>query len=114
MCIRDRHNALWKLYESLPAKCYCSGGIKMTQKERRLYLIKELLAEQLNYSEIEIPESVQEQKNLLRSLFNMRPPRPVSKEFLKMCIRDRSSGFVGGLSRIWKFVPPVRCHGTSD
>ena len=56
----------------------------MTQIERRIYLIKELLAEQLNYSEIEIPESVQEQKNLLRSLFNMRPPRPVSKEFLKV------------------------------
>lgn len=54
----------------------------MTQKERRLYLIKELINEQPRYSEIEIPSGENDQKNLLRSLFNVRLPKPVSGEFL--------------------------------
>lgn len=56
----------------------------MTQHERRLYLIRELLHEHPEYSNIDIPENEQEQKNLLRSLFNIRPPRPVSKAFLEI------------------------------
>lgn len=56
----------------------------MTQTERRLFLIKELLREHSAYRNIEIPENTQEQKNLLRSLFNIRPPRSASKEFLKV------------------------------
>lgn len=54
----------------------------MTQTERRKYLIGVLLKEQQQYSEIEIPTSEQEQKNLLRSLFNIRMPLPVTEEFL--------------------------------
>ena len=54
----------------------------MTQEERRIYLIKELLREQPGYADMEIPTDEQEQKNLLRSLFNIRMPKPVSKEFL--------------------------------
>ena len=56
----------------------------MTQTERRLFLMKELLREHPEYRNIEIPEHTQEQKNLLRSLFNIRPPRSASKEFLKV------------------------------
>lgn len=56
----------------------------MTQTERRLFLMKELLREHPEYRNIEIPENTQEQKNLLRSLFNIRPPRSASKEFLKV------------------------------
>ena len=56
----------------------------MTQIERRLFLIKELLREHPAYRNIEIPENTQEQKNLLRSLFNIRPPRSAWKEFLKV------------------------------
>lgn len=48
----------------------------MTQTERRLFLIQELLKEQQQYSKIEIPPSEQEQKYLLRSLFNIRMPSP--------------------------------------
>ena len=48
----------------------------MTQDERRIYLIHELLLEQPQYSDIEIPADEQEQKNLLRSLFNIRMPLP--------------------------------------
>lgn len=54
----------------------------MTQTERRKYLISALLKEQPQYSEIEIPSNEQEQKTLLRSLFNIRMPIPVTDEFL--------------------------------
>lgn len=54
----------------------------MTQQERRLYLIRELLKEQPRYRGMELPQDEQEQKQLLRSLFNIRMPRPVSREFL--------------------------------
>ena len=53
----------------------------MTQKERRSYLIRELQKEQPKYRDIEIPQSEQEQKRLLRSLLNVRMPQPVSREF---------------------------------
>lgn len=56
----------------------------MTQEERRLYLIKELLCEQPGYENMKIPKDEQEQKNMLRSLFNIRPPRPVASGFLEV------------------------------
>ena len=54
----------------------------MTQEERRLYLIEELLKEG-NYED-KIPQDVQGQRNLLRSLMNVRDRLPVSEEFLKI------------------------------
>lgn len=54
----------------------------MTQTERRKHLISALLKEQPQYSKIEIPSIEQEQKTLLRSLFNIRMPIPVTDEFL--------------------------------
>ncbi|MCD7755870.1 MAG: protein-ADP-ribose hydrolase [Firmicutes bacterium] len=54
----------------------------MTQDERRIYLIRALLAENARYQGMEIPTDVQQQKRLLRALFNVRMPRPVSQEFL--------------------------------
>ncbi len=56
----------------------------MTQTKRRIFLIKELLHEQPQYSDIEIPADEQEQKKLLRSLFNIRMPEPVSEAFLEV------------------------------
>jgi len=56
----------------------------MTQPERRLFLIKELLREQPRYRDMDIPENIQDQKNLLRSLFNIRMPGSVTAEFLKV------------------------------
>lgn len=58
--------------------------VKMTQIERRLYLLHELLKEQPAYKNMEIPEGEESQKRLLRSLFNIRLPEPVSQEFLKI------------------------------
>ena len=54
----------------------------MTQNERRLYLIKALLDEQPRYRNMEIPDDQSEQKQLLRSLFNVRMPSPISEDFL--------------------------------
>lgn len=59
-------------------------GQKMTQAERRRYLIQKLLHERSEYHGIEIPTDEQEQKRLLRSLLNIRMPRPVSREFLEV------------------------------
>lgn len=57
---------------------------KMTQAERRIFLIQTLLKEQPQYGTAEIPSSIQAQKRLLRSLFNIRLPKPVSTEFLRI------------------------------
>lgn len=56
----------------------------MTQTERRLWLIQYLLSENARYSNIDVPQSKNEQFNLLRSLVNVRMPKPVSDEFLKI------------------------------
>ena len=54
----------------------------MTQMERRMYLIRELLKEQPRYEGMKIPESEDGQKRLLRSLFNIRMPHTAGQEFL--------------------------------
>lgn len=59
----------------------------MTQQDRLLYLIHFLIEESSEYRGLTIPESEREQKKLLRSLMNVRPPKPVAKEFLE--IQDR-------------------------
>lgn len=55
----------------------------MTQDERLGYLLRYLLAEHKEYSDIRIPDELSEKRRLLRSLMNMRPPVSVSEEFLK-------------------------------
>lgn len=54
----------------------------MTQSEKRIFLIDKLIAKQDEYSHIHIPTNEIEQKNLLRSLMNVRMPKSVSNEFL--------------------------------
>ncbi len=56
----------------------------MTQNERRIYLIKELLSENSEYRNIEIPKSESEQKLLLRALFNVRAPGIKDSEFMSV------------------------------
>lgn len=56
----------------------------MTQQERRIYLISSLLKEQPLYSGTEIPGDEQEQKYLLRALFNVRMPKAADREFLRI------------------------------
>lgn len=54
----------------------------MTQAKKREYLITELLKELPEYGSIKIPTNETEQKKLLRSLFNIRMPLPVSDDFI--------------------------------
>lgn len=56
----------------------------MNQAERRIYLIQELLKENVRYRDMEIPKDTEEQKILLRGLMNIRMPHPVRKEILEI------------------------------
>ena len=56
----------------------------MTHEEKRTLLIQSLLAEQPRYGKIEIPEDAQGQRDLLRSLMNVRMPAPVSDEYVRI------------------------------
>ena len=47
-------------------------------------LIQYLLDEEPQYSEMQVPSDLQEKRNLFRVLRNVRPPRPVSEEFLRL------------------------------
>jgi len=59
-------------------------GTGMTQKERRIFLIDCLLKENPGYRTARIPGDEREQKVLLRSLMNVRPPQDTSEEFLRI------------------------------
>ena len=54
----------------------------MTQAERRTFLIQKLIDEEPRYRDLQIPSGEAEQKTLLRSLMNLRPPRPAGEDFL--------------------------------
>ncbi|MBU3877722.1 protein-ADP-ribose hydrolase [Faecalicatena sp. AGMB00832] len=56
----------------------------MTHDEQREYLIQVLLTEEPRYEKMKIPKDLEQQKLLLRSLMNVRPPRPISEEFLRI------------------------------
>ena len=56
----------------------------MTQDDRRIFLIKRLLAEFPQYSKTEIPSSEDMQKRLLRSLMNVRMPKSADSEFMSI------------------------------
>ena len=79
----------------------------MNQAERRLFLIKYLLAESPRYSGTTIPADAEGQKILLRSLMNVREATPASDEFyrvqdeyLQESIRDRGITDVADIESI--------------
>ncbi len=83
----------------------------MNQEERRLYLIKELLKEDVRYKDIKIPKDELNQKNLLRSLFNVRAPKEVSEEFktiqdayLKEETKNKGITYLYNLTPIYKNI----------
>lgn len=53
-----------------------------TQDEKRLFLIERLLSERPRYKRTPIPREEPEQKQLLRALFNVRPPARIGQDFL--------------------------------
>lgn len=54
----------------------------MTQNEKLYFLIDYLIKER--YADIKIPSDISEQKTLLRSLMNVRAPKAISEEFIKI------------------------------
>lgn len=56
----------------------------MNQESRRIYLIKRLLEEDTYNKNMVIPKNTDEQKHLLRSLFNVRTPKEIDDEFIKV------------------------------
>lgn len=56
----------------------------MNQNERRIFLIQELLKEDKRYNDIEIPQDFEEQRALLRALMNVRIPKGINGEFIKV------------------------------
>lgn len=54
----------------------------MNQNERLHFLLDYLIKEK--YPDIKIPSETSEQKSLLRALMNVREPKPISEDFLKV------------------------------
>lgn len=82
----------------------------MEQTESRTYLIQKLLSEKHGYENAPIPADEREQKRLLRSLFNIRMPNPISNDFLD--IQDKylqEETAKKGITRL-EDLTPVRDH----
>lgn len=56
----------------------------MSQEERLDYLIKFLLGEDKQYIGYRIPKDIESRKKILRSLMNIRQPKKISRDFLKI------------------------------
>ena len=66
----------------------------MTQDERRIYLIRELLKEMPEYSGFQIPGDTDGQRDLLRGLFNVRLAGPAADGFTEVqdeYLRERAA-----------------------
>lgn len=77
---------------------YLKGAdiMNKTQEERLNYLLEEFKADSDNYKNIEIPDNIIEKQNLLRSLMNIRMPKKmpeqvikVQDEYLSYCIKEK-------------------------
>ena len=47
------------------------------------YILRTLLAEREEYAGWRVPEALETQQTMMRALLNVRPPQPVSPEFLQ-------------------------------
>ena len=56
----------------------------MTHEEQRVWLIENLLSEDEQYKNMEVPAAESEQRTLLRALMNVRMPAPISDEFARV------------------------------
>ena len=55
-----------------------------TQEEKLDYLLEKFKADSDNYKNIEIPDNIMEKKRILRSLMNIRMPKKMSEEVIKV------------------------------
>ena len=71
----------------------------MNHSGQRIWLIHQLMAEDDYYRNYDIPVSEREQKDFLRAFMNVREPKDISEEFLKiqdeyLSVENESAGFV--------------------
>lgn len=81
----------------------------MNQEERLSYLLDYFISENPEHQNIQIPHQLQEQKNLLRGLMNIRPAKEIDKEILSMqddYLQEELKGKVVSLSTL----SPVKPH----
>ena len=87
----------------------------MTQNERLLSLIEYLLSERRDSGSVSVPHSDDERFQLYRSLINIRPPQPVTDEYLKIqdeylqelskergIVRISDTEYMGGDLYLWQ------------
>ena len=55
-----------------------------TQEERLTYLLEEFRADSDSYKNIKVPDNISEKEKLLRSLMNIRMPKRMSEEVIKV------------------------------
>ncbi|MHB9305074.1 protein-ADP-ribose hydrolase, partial [Fusobacterium polymorphum] len=55
-----------------------------SQEEKLDYLLKKFIADSDNYKNIEIQNNITDKKRILRSLMNIRMPKKLSEEVLKV------------------------------
>ena len=90
----------------------------MTQKERLDYLVEEFKADSVQYMDMETPGDTEGKKRLLRSLMNIRMPRPLEEHVLEiqdeyLRERIRENGIVT-LSEIPPIADFGSCHAFAD
>ena len=56
----------------------------ISEKERLDSLLRSLINERPEYSDIVLPSTIQEKRDLLRALMNVRPPEPLAEDVLKL------------------------------
>ena len=82
----------------------------MTQTERRRFLLSSLLAEAPEYRQLAVPDDAAGQKQLLRALLNVRPPRDASPEFLQVQDEYLRAGLAQkGVTVLESLTPAARC-----
>ena len=64
--------------------CTSSQYFKKMIMNRLDFLIDYLIKEDTQYSELQIPETEQEKRDLFRALRNVREPKPISEDFLRL------------------------------
>lgn len=102
--------ALETLFSGRFAVWYRKGGLSITQTERRRFLLSRLLAEAPEYRQLAVPDDAAGQKQLLRALLNVRPPRDASPEFLQ--VQDeylRAELAQKGVTVLESLTPAARC-----
>ena len=84
----------------------------MNQAERRQYLLRTLLQEEPEYHALAVPQDSLSQRQLLRALLNVRPPRTVPAEFLQVqdaYLKDETAR--KGITDAAAIPPRTVCNG---